>query len=70
MEKTVCTYTKCKKLVKNRINVNHAKVMSYYDLLTGKENIGDKVAILGAGGIGFDVADDLLHRADSNDSER
>lgn len=50
--------------------VNHAKVMSYYDLLTGKENIGDKVAILGAGGIGFDVADYLLHRADSNDSER
>ena len=32
------------------------KVMGYLDLLKHKKPIGDKVAIIGAGGIGFDVA--------------
>mmetsp|Transcript_3668 Transcript_3668/g.5659 ORF Transcript_3668/g.5659 Transcript_3668/m.5659 type:complete len:786 (+) Transcript_3668:120-2477(+) len=41
--------------------VDHEKVISYYDLLSQKRPVGKKVAVLGAGGIGFDVADYLLH---------
>ncbi|HCE40933.1 MAG TPA: NADPH-dependent 2,4-dienoyl-CoA reductase [Alcanivorax sp.] len=37
----------------------HPKVVSYVDVLTGKVTVGDKVAIIGAGGIGFDVAEFL-----------
>src|SRR5690606_20736273 len=36
--------------------VDHAKVVSYVDVLQGKVKVGEKVAIIGAGGIGFDVA--------------
>ena len=35
---------------------NHPKVMSYLQVLRDKEPVGKKVAIIGAGGIGFDVA--------------
>lgn len=35
------------------------KVISYADLLSGKEVAGKKVAVIGAGGIGFDVAEFL-----------
>lgn len=34
-------------------------VISYADLLSGKKEAGEKVAIIGAGGIGFDVAEYL-----------
>ena len=40
---------------------DHAKVVSYADVLTGRVKVGGKVAIIGAGGIGFDVAEFLLH---------
>ena len=36
-------------------------VLSYIDVLRGKAAVGDKVAIIGAGGIGFDVAEFLVH---------
>jgi len=36
--------------------INHPKVKSYLNVLRDKEVIGNKVAIIGAGGIGFDVA--------------
>ncbi|MCB9672614.1 MAG: NADPH-dependent 2,4-dienoyl-CoA reductase [Alphaproteobacteria bacterium] len=36
-------------------------VLSYLDVLRGAE-VGQRVAIIGAGGIGFDVAELLLHR--------
>jgi len=39
----------------------HSKVMSYIDVLKHKKPIGEKVAIIGAGGIGFDVAEYLIH---------
>ena len=39
--------------------IDHPKVVSYVDVLTGKVTVGDKVAIIGAGGIGFDVAEFL-----------
>jgi len=41
--------------------IDHASVITYLDLLTGKAQAGKKVAILGAGGIGFDVAVLLAH---------
>ncbi|MFA9274495.1 MAG: FAD-dependent oxidoreductase [Candidatus Aquirickettsiella gammari] len=43
--------------------INHPKVMSYLDVLLHKKTVGKKVAIIGAGGIGFDVAEYLLHDA-------
>jgi 2,4-dienoyl-CoA reductase (NADPH2) len=36
--------------------VDHPAVLGYLDVLRGKSPVGDRVAILGAGGIGFDVA--------------
>jgi 2,4-dienoyl-CoA reductase (NADPH2) len=41
--------------------IEHAKVLSYIDVLQGNAEVGDKVAIIGAGGIGFDVAEFLGH---------
>lgn len=36
-------------------------VVNYIDVLRGKAKAGDRVAIVGAGGIGFDVAEYLVH---------
>jgi 2,4-dienoyl-CoA reductase (NADPH2) len=44
---------------------DHAKVVSYVDVLTRKVEIGPRVAIIGAGGIGFDVAEFLAHTGPS-----
>ena len=41
------------------------EVVSYLDCLNGNADIGKNVAIIGAGGIGFDVADYLSHDSDS-----
>jgi len=41
--------------------VTHPKVLSYIDVLLHKKPVGKKVAIIGAGGIGFDVAEYLIH---------
>jgi 2,4-dienoyl-CoA reductase (NADPH2) len=38
----------------------HPKVLSYVDVLHGKAHVGRRVAIVGAGGIGFDVAEFLV----------
>ncbi|RYH01970.1 FAD-dependent oxidoreductase [Salipiger sp. IMCC34102] len=35
-------------------------VLSYIDVLRGKARVGDRVAVIGAGGIGFDVAETLV----------
>ena len=40
--------------------LDHPRVVDYHDVLSGKATVGDRVAILGAGGIGFDVAEYLL----------
>ncbi|MDW4500129.1 NADPH-dependent 2,4-dienoyl-CoA reductase [Sulfitobacter sp. D35] len=40
-------------------------VLGYIDVLRGKAPVGDRVAIIGAGGIGFDVAEYLVHEGDS-----
>ena len=41
--------------------IDHPKVLSYLDVLAGGKPVGDKVAIIGAGGIGFDVAEYIMH---------
>jgi 2,4-dienoyl-CoA reductase (NADPH2) len=40
---------------------DHPKVLSYIDVLYHKKPVGKSVAIIGAGGIGFDVAEYLAH---------
>jgi 2,4-dienoyl-CoA reductase (NADPH2) len=44
--------------------VNHPKVLSYLDVMKGAE-VGQKVAIIGAGGIGFDISEVLIHQGES-----
>jgi 2,4-dienoyl-CoA reductase (NADPH2) len=41
--------------------VDHPKVLSYLDVLRDGAPVGRRVAIIGAGGIGFDTAEYLLH---------
>jgi len=45
----------------------HPKVLSYIDVLSGRVVAGGKVAIVGAGGIGFDVAEFLVHESHASD---
>jgi 2,4-dienoyl-CoA reductase (NADPH2) len=46
--------------------IDHPKAISYPDLLSGRKTAGERVAIVGAGGIGFDVATFLTHRGDDD----
>ncbi|WP_353313405.1 NADPH-dependent 2,4-dienoyl-CoA reductase [Shimia sp. NS0008-38b] len=41
------------------------EVLSYLDVLRDKKPVGQKVAVIGAGGIGFDVSEFLVHEGDS-----
>ena len=41
--------------------IDHPKVMNYVDVLYKKKAVGNKVAIIGSGGIGFDMAEYLAH---------
>lgn len=47
--------------------MEHAKVASYLDIIEGRKSAGSKVAIIGAGGIGFDVGEFLTHDAEAGD---
>lgn len=42
-----------------------ANVLSYIDVLRDKAPVGKSVAVIGAGGIGFDVSEFLVHEGDS-----
>ena len=44
---------------------DHPKVLSYIDVLRARKPVGKRVAIVGAGGIGFDVAEFLVHDGNS-----
>ncbi|MGC4966419.1 FAD-dependent oxidoreductase [Streptomyces globisporus] len=44
---------------------DHPKVLSYLDVLRDGAPVGDRVAIVGAGGIGFDVAEFLTDGGDA-----
>lgn len=42
--------------------IDHPKVLSYLQVIRDKAVVGKRVAIIGAGGIGFDVAEFLVHQ--------
>ncbi len=46
--------------------IDHPMVMSYLDVLRDDKPVGKNVAIIGAGGIGFDVAEALTHSSDAS----
>lgn len=45
--------------------IDHPKVLNYLDVLRHKAPVGKKVAVIGAGGIGFDVSEYLTHSGES-----
>ena len=45
--------------------IKHSKTVSYVDVLKDKVKLGKKVALMGAGGIGFDVAEYITHEGKS-----
>ncbi len=44
--------------------IDHAKVLGYLDVIRDRAEVGDRVAIVGAGGIGFDTAELLSHEGE------
>lgn len=44
---------------------NTGNVVNYIDVLNGTAEVGQRVAVIGAGGIGFDVSEHLVHDGDS-----
>ncbi|HNH19697.1 MAG TPA: NADPH-dependent 2,4-dienoyl-CoA reductase [Pseudomonadales bacterium] len=46
--------------------IDHPKVVGYIDAIREPQRIGQRVAIIGAGGIGFDVAELLVHQGASS----
>jgi len=47
------------------IGIEHEKVLNYIDVLKHKKHVGKRVAVIGAGGIGFDVSEYLAHEGES-----
>ena len=45
--------------------IAHPKVLNYLDVLKWKKPVGKRVAVIGAGGIGFDVSEYLAHEGES-----
>ena len=45
--------------------IDHPKVIGYLDALLERKPVGQKVAVIGAGGIGFDVSEFIVHQGDS-----
>lgn len=45
---------------------DHPNVLSYIDVLKHQRPVGNRVAVIGAGGIGFDVGEYLLHYSGAN----
>lgn len=50
----------------NLEGIDHPKALTYLDVLRDKKEVGKRVAIIGAGGIGFDVAEYLSHEGVSS----
>jgi 2,4-dienoyl-CoA reductase (NADPH2) len=46
--------------------VDHPKVVTYQDVIRHRATVGRRVAVMGAGGIGFDVSEFLLHEPDES----
>ncbi|MGY0219762.1 oxidoreductase [Endozoicomonadaceae bacterium StTr2] len=50
--------------------IDHEKVLSYLEVLQQQKPVGKKVAIIGAGGIGFDVAEFITHEGRSTSLDK
>ncbi|WP_299788437.1 NADPH-dependent 2,4-dienoyl-CoA reductase [uncultured Shewanella sp.] len=50
--------------------IDGPKVLTYLDVLKHKKQVGKRVAIIGAGGIGFDVAEYLSHSGPSSSLDK
>lgn len=48
---------------------DHPKVLSYIDVLLHRKPVGQRVAVIGAGGIGFDVAEFLVSEGHSTTTD-
>ncbi|HVK99173.1 MAG TPA: NADPH-dependent 2,4-dienoyl-CoA reductase, partial [Dongiaceae bacterium] len=46
--------------------IGHPMVIGYLDAILGRKKVGQRVAIIGAGGIGFDVAELITHAGTSS----
>ncbi len=46
--------------------IDHPSVLSYIDVILNKKPLGNRVAIIGAGGIGFDTAEYISHNGQSS----
>lgn len=49
--------------------IDHPKVLGYLDVLRDKKPVGKSVAVIGAGGIGFDVSEYLAHQGPSTSTD-
>lgn len=46
--------------------IDHPSVFNYQQVLSGEAKIGNKVAVLGAGGIGYDISEFLTEKGESH----
>ncbi|WP_434091885.1 FAD-dependent oxidoreductase [Pseudomonas subflava] len=50
--------------------IDNAKVISYLDAILQRKPVGQKVAVIGAGGIGFDVSEFITHAGEATSQNR
>jgi len=50
--------------------IEHAKVISYLDAILQRKPVGQTVAVIGAGGIGFDVSEFIIHQGVATSQDR
>ncbi|MCU1725008.1 NADPH-dependent 2,4-dienoyl-CoA reductase [Pseudomonas sp. 5P_5.1_Bac1] len=50
--------------------IEHPKVLNYLDVLLERKPVGQRVAVIGAGGIGFDVSEFLVHEGVATSQDR
>lgn len=50
--------------------IDNPKVLSYLDVILQRKPVGQSVAVIGAGGIGFDVSEFLVHQGVSTSLDR
>ena len=50
--------------------IDNPKVISYLDAILGRKPVGQRVAVIGAGGIGFDVSEFVTHQGRSTSLDR
>ena len=50
--------------------IDNAKVITYLDAILQRKPVGQKVAVIGAGGIGFDVSEFITHAGEATSQNR